>query len=262
MVVLWLDLHQSISPLLYCVCVHSKSSTGVGWFILETEVGAAQRIHKAVDYWAKYIVDQVKSAQQTHRLVSLTTPSSLHTVYMISPTPCLSPLSTPLSLHLSPSLPPSLPPQQHAPSAPSAQAPPKPPPPTAISSSLISSSVGAYAPLNMDTRDEQSVYQKPSPARAGGRTAPPLRPSRGGVRGDGGSSGVYQPLGKKDDTSTYTVCQLTSLVRCHMIWSLQAVQRGSGHSPTPPTEEAVYMGLREETREKDQQSTYAIPGQQ
>ena len=44
----------------------SKSPTGVGWFIVETEGGDAQRIHKAVDYWAKYIVDQIRQQQQTH----------------------------------------------------------------------------------------------------------------------------------------------------------------------------------------------------
>ena len=44
-----------------------KSPTGVGWFIVETESGAAQRIHKAVDYWAKYIVEQIKSAKMTPR---------------------------------------------------------------------------------------------------------------------------------------------------------------------------------------------------
>lgn len=40
-----------------------KTSTGVDWFIIDTENGAAIRIHKAVDYWAKYIVDQIRSPQ-------------------------------------------------------------------------------------------------------------------------------------------------------------------------------------------------------
>jgi hypothetical protein len=40
-----------------------KSPTGVGWFIVDTESGAAQRVHKAVDYWAKYIVDQIRSVK-------------------------------------------------------------------------------------------------------------------------------------------------------------------------------------------------------
>ena len=39
----------------------SKSSTGVDWFILDTEPGAAVKIHKAVDYWAKHIVEQVRN---------------------------------------------------------------------------------------------------------------------------------------------------------------------------------------------------------
>ena len=39
----------------------SKSSTGVDWFILDTETGAAVKIHKAVDYWAKHIVEQVRN---------------------------------------------------------------------------------------------------------------------------------------------------------------------------------------------------------
>ena len=40
---------------------YSKSSTGVDWFILDTEPGAAVKIHKAVDYWAKHIVEQVRN---------------------------------------------------------------------------------------------------------------------------------------------------------------------------------------------------------
>ena len=55
-----------LPPLSLC----SKSTTGVGWFIVETESGAALRIHKAVDYWAKYIVDQIKSMGQRERTVS------------------------------------------------------------------------------------------------------------------------------------------------------------------------------------------------
>lgn len=43
----------------------SKSSTGVDWFIVDTEHGAAVRVHRAVDYWAKHIVDQIKNT--THR---------------------------------------------------------------------------------------------------------------------------------------------------------------------------------------------------
>ena len=40
-----------------------KTSTGVDWFIVDTDNGAAIRIHKAVDYWAKYIVDQIRNPQ-------------------------------------------------------------------------------------------------------------------------------------------------------------------------------------------------------
>ena len=39
----------------------SKSPTGVDWFILDTDAGAATKIHRSVDYWAKHIVDQVKN---------------------------------------------------------------------------------------------------------------------------------------------------------------------------------------------------------
>lgn len=42
-------------------CFGSKSSTGVDWFVVDTEPGCAVRIHKAVDYWAKHIVEQVKN---------------------------------------------------------------------------------------------------------------------------------------------------------------------------------------------------------
>jgi hypothetical protein len=53
-----------------------KSTTGVGWFIVETESGAALRIHKAVDYWAKYIVDQIKSMGQRERTRAPPAPGS------------------------------------------------------------------------------------------------------------------------------------------------------------------------------------------
>lgn len=39
----------------------SKSSTGVDWFIVDTEPGCAIKVHRAVDYWAKHIVEQVKN---------------------------------------------------------------------------------------------------------------------------------------------------------------------------------------------------------
>lgn len=39
----------------------SKSPTGVDWFILETELGQAPRIHRAVDYWARHIVEQANN---------------------------------------------------------------------------------------------------------------------------------------------------------------------------------------------------------
>ena len=39
----------------------SKSSTGVDWFIVDTEPGCAVKVHRAVDYWAKHIVEQVKN---------------------------------------------------------------------------------------------------------------------------------------------------------------------------------------------------------
>jgi hypothetical protein len=46
-----------------CSLTCSKSSTGVDWFIVDTDVGAAVRIHRAVDYWAKHIVDQIKNTR-------------------------------------------------------------------------------------------------------------------------------------------------------------------------------------------------------
>ena len=48
-----------ITPLPTPPC--SKSSTGVDWFIVDTEHGAAVRVHKGVDYWAKHIVEQIKN---------------------------------------------------------------------------------------------------------------------------------------------------------------------------------------------------------
>ena len=51
----------------------SKSSTGVDWFIVDTDVGAAVRIHRAVDYWAKHIVDQIKNTRPGVRVSSLLT---------------------------------------------------------------------------------------------------------------------------------------------------------------------------------------------
>jgi len=44
-----------------CGCGHRKSTTGVDWFILDTEPGYAVKIHRVVDYWAKHIVEQVKN---------------------------------------------------------------------------------------------------------------------------------------------------------------------------------------------------------
>ncbi|XP_064399054.1 uncharacterized protein LOC135345566 [Halichondria panicea] len=38
-----------------------QSSTGVDWFILDTEAGSAVKIHRSVDYWAKHIVEQVSN---------------------------------------------------------------------------------------------------------------------------------------------------------------------------------------------------------
>lgn len=50
-------------------CLCSKSPTGVDWFILDTDNGAAVRVHRSVDYWAKHIVDQIKNIHGT-RVVS------------------------------------------------------------------------------------------------------------------------------------------------------------------------------------------------
>ena len=56
-----------------CSLTCSKSSTGVDWFIVDTDVGAAVRIHRAVDYWAKHIVDQIKNTRPGVRVRSLLT---------------------------------------------------------------------------------------------------------------------------------------------------------------------------------------------
>lgn len=39
----------------------SKSPTGVDWFILDTETGCAPKVHQAVDYWARHIVEQTNN---------------------------------------------------------------------------------------------------------------------------------------------------------------------------------------------------------
>lgn len=45
----------------------SKSPTGVDWFFLETEQGNAPRIHRAVDCWARHIVEQANNIPSSHR---------------------------------------------------------------------------------------------------------------------------------------------------------------------------------------------------
>lgn len=39
----------------------SKSPTNVDWFIVDTDPGDAPKIHRAVDYWARHIVDQARN---------------------------------------------------------------------------------------------------------------------------------------------------------------------------------------------------------
>lgn len=54
----------------------SKSSTGVDWFIVDTDPGCAVKVHRAVDYWAKHIVEQVKNIPGGARRSTLPTPTS------------------------------------------------------------------------------------------------------------------------------------------------------------------------------------------
>lgn len=68
----------------------SKSSTGVDWFVLDTEPGCAIRIHKAVDYWAKHIVEQVKNTA-----AGGSTPTDVS--HIMIPEPHYYPLHTPWS---------------------------------------------------------------------------------------------------------------------------------------------------------------------
>jgi len=64
----------------------SKSPTGVDWFIMDTDPGAASRIHKSVDYWAKHIVDQVKNMTGGRVLRTTSVGASLPPRRVVSPT--------------------------------------------------------------------------------------------------------------------------------------------------------------------------------
>ena len=49
----------------FCLCLfiyfYRKSSTGVDWFILDSKPGDATRIHRAVEYWARHIVQETRN---------------------------------------------------------------------------------------------------------------------------------------------------------------------------------------------------------
>ena len=177
-----LSLTHSL-PLSLSLLLCSKSPTGVGWFIVETESGAALRIHKAVDYWAKYIVDQIRSQPRGE---------------MVSPPLSHREIETPsLSVCLLSS-------QQRAGSVPTPQPAPHPP----LSASLgAEQPTGNYTPLTIATLDGQGVYQPvAAPGPQGGRQ--PVTPAKNISKGGRGEEGgVYQALGQKDAPSNYAVRQ-------------------------------------------------------
>lgn len=151
--------------------IFSKSSTGVDWFIVDTDVGAAVRIHKAVDYWAKHIVDQIKNTRPGVR-VRHSFPSLL-TLYL-SLSVCL----------------------QRAPSMPCPAVPDRPPRSFSNAATLESCSApsSAYAPLDITTREQAGVYQTVASTPGKKKTAE-KKTSGGATRADSGSSaGLYQPL--------------------------------------------------------------------
>lgn len=87
-------------------------------------------------------------------------------------------------------------------SVPSAQQSPSrhpPPRPPSLSTSVDS---GAYAPLTMSTMEQPSLYQAVATSATPGRQSPASRQT---PTAHNGSAGVYQPLGRKDEPSTYAV---------------------------------------------------------
>ncbi|KAL5467635.1 hypothetical protein EMCRGX_G031895 [Ephydatia muelleri] len=63
----------------------SKSSTGVDWFVMDTEPGVAGRIHRAVDYWAKYIVEQIRNNQSQGQVTPVSPGSRINATVTNSP---------------------------------------------------------------------------------------------------------------------------------------------------------------------------------
>jgi hypothetical protein len=117
----------------------SKSSTGVDWFIVDTDSGAAVRIHRSVDYWAKHIVDQIKNTRGIRRAPSI---------------PC-------------PQVPPDRPPRSASSSCSF---------PIETSSCPANS---AYAPLDIHTREQAGVYQAVSIPSGGKKKAVEKQASAG-----------------------------------------------------------------------------------
>lgn len=76
-----------------------KAPTGVDWFILDTEPGVAMRIHRAVDYWAQHIVEQVANMQG--RGTSLVSPPLTNKLLLTLSSPTATPSPQALVPHVS-----------------------------------------------------------------------------------------------------------------------------------------------------------------
>lgn len=154
-------LPAMLSPLLP-FSLPRKAPTGVDWFIVDTEPGVAMRIHRAVDYWAQHIVEQVANMQG-------------HGASLVSP-----PLANKLPLILPP---PSQPRSSRKPSSPSSPLP---------SPSTPSSAGGTphgpiYTGLRNETKNTPSLYDNPHAAQHGSGSAfsPPATSP---------TASLYQPL--------------------------------------------------------------------
>lgn len=55
-----IGLINNTYPLIHA-SLSSKSPTNVDWFIVDTDPGDAPKIHRAVDFWARHIVDQARN---------------------------------------------------------------------------------------------------------------------------------------------------------------------------------------------------------
>ena len=127
---------------------------------------------------------------------------------------------------------------------------------------------GAYAPLDIATREQSGVYEAVT-SSSGKKRGMEKQLSGGGAGGgaSGNSTGVYQALVEpnKDSPTTYAVSRRVSVSECVSV-PVQMVnikgERGGarGTPPTSPTGgDSMYMGLRQETRQPDTGSKYASP---